>query len=238
METDIPPGIVHVWRVPLDDHSAAGELRPLLSDDECARADRLFTAELRARYTLAHGWKRRILSRYSRTAPAALRFSASPAGKPALIDAPDVHFNLSHSGQLALVAVAAGAAVGVDVEQQKASIRHLDIAERFFSAAECEVLRGLSADPEQMTSAFFAAWTRKEAYVKARGDTISQGLQHFDVALAPGSLARLLADRMHTDAPSRWSMAAVAIDAGYTAAVVHDGPLRDVVLFELSDYML
>lgn len=229
------PGVVHVWRVPLADADAARALRPLLSDDERARADRFYREEHRLRFTVAHGWKRRILARYVRAGAEALRFDCGPHGKPALAGLPDaVHFNLSHSGDLALVAVAAEGPVGVDVERWDDEVEHLALAERFFSPTEREALRALAGDARAVVDGFFAAWSRKEAYLKATGDGITRGLHHFDVALAPGAPARLLADRRDPRATERWVMRALDVAPGYSAAVVAAAPLHDVLLLDTT----
>lgn len=228
-------GVVHVWRIPLHDGAASAEVRPLLSPDERERADRFFTDDLRNRYTLAHGWLRRILSSYARDHASALRFDVAPMGKPALVGR-DVEFNLSHSGDIALVAVSVDGAVGVDVERWKEKVEYRRIAERFFSAHERRMLRDLEADAIQVAAGFYAAWTRKEAYLKARGDGISRGLHHFDVTLAQGEDARLIADRLDEGAPTRWAMAELDVGEGYSGAIVAEAPLHEIVRFDVTDY--
>ena len=230
----LAPGAVHVWRVRLDDAEAARTLRPLLSNDERARADRFYTEELRVRFTVAHGWKRRILARYVDARPASLAFACAEHGKPSLVDADvhGVHFNLSHSADLALVAVRRGGPVGVDVEYWRREVEHLEIADRFFSPKECRALLALAGDPRAVTAGFFAAWSRKEAYLKATGDGISRGLQHFDVTLTPGEPAALLADRLDPDATRRWVLTSLDVAPDYSAALVSETPLSDVVLLD------
>ena len=228
---------VHVWRVRLDDPAAARAMRALLSDDERARADRFFRDEHRVRYAVAHGWKRRILSRYVDVAPEALRFTAGVHGKPSLAGgaaASGVHFNLSHSADLALVAVARGGPVGVDVERWDAAVEHLELAERFFSPAERDALRALAADEASVVAGFFAAWSRKEAYIKATGHGITRGLDHFDVSLAPDTPC-LLADRLDPAATERWVLTAVPAAPGYSAALVATAPLDQVVVYDADD---
>jgi 4'-phosphopantetheinyl transferase len=79
---------------------------------------------------------------------------------------------------------------------------------------------------------FFSAWSRKEAYLKATGHGISRGLDHFDVTLSPGEPARLLADRLEPHALTRWAMTAVPVGAGYSAALVVEGTLDDMLLLD------
>src|SRR6185503_1727872 len=101
----------------------------------------------------------------------------------------DLEFNLSHSGALALVAAARGRPVGVDVERHRPGVETLEIAARFFTPRELGALRALDADGR--VAGFFLCWTRKEAYVKARGEGLTVPLDAFDVSCTPGEPARI-----------------------------------------------
>lgn len=221
---DLPADEVHVWRAPLDlPGDAVRRLRRLLSDDERERAARFHHERDRLGYIAAHGALRLILGRYLRVDGAALRFRTGAHGKPAL-DGPEngaLTFNLSHSHRLALIAVARGRAVGVDVEWMRADLADMRVAEQFFSAREVSVLRSL---PERdRVQGFFNCWTRKEAYIKARGEGLSMPLHEFDVTLAPGEPVRLLATRADPPDAARWQLAALEPGEGYAAAVAAEG---------------
>jgi 4'-phosphopantetheinyl transferase len=228
----------HVWRVALDHETHAEDYWPLLSAEERARAQRFHRDVHRRRYVVAHGALRIILAGYLGATPDSLAFVTGEHGKPALRPEPGaspsgVEFNLSHSDDLALVAVTRARPIGVDLERWSEGVEHLELAERFFSPEERGALRGLAHAPELVAAGFFAAWTRKEAYLKATGHGIARGLHHFDVTLAPGERARLLADRLDRDATERWSMTELAPAPGYSAALVVASPLRDVLLFTM-----
>lgn len=228
----LTPRAAHVWRVRL----GAGdeeEHRALLSADECARADSLAFAALRHDYVVAHGMLRRILAHYAGGTPASLTLSVAELGKPALAHAPDVHFNLSHSGQLALVAVARSD-VGVDVERWSNRVEVAALASRVFSRVECQELETL-ATTDDVREGFFAAWTRKEAYMKATGHGITRGFDHFDVTLRPGEQARLCADRLDDGATERWRMWSLDAGSGYSAALVAAAPVDEVLLFDAAN---
>lgn len=228
---------VHVWRVALDDDAQVEMSWSHLSPDEHARADRLHDSAHRRRFVLAHGALRALLARYLDAPPSAITYVVGAHGKPSLAardgERADVEFNLSHSADIALVAVARGQPVGVDVQHWSESVEHLRLADRFFSPHERDALRALTHQSEQIASAFFAAWTRKEAYVKATGYGVARGLHHFDVTVGPGEHARLLADRLDPEAPARWSMTALEPAPRYSAAVVVASPLREVRRFAL-----
>ncbi|HEU4721306.1 MAG TPA: 4'-phosphopantetheinyl transferase superfamily protein [Gemmatimonadaceae bacterium] len=228
---------VHVWRVALDDETRLESSWSLLSAAERVRAQRLQGAALRRRFVIAHGTLRGVLAGYLDAEPSGLVFDVGEHGKPSLGGETGarsgVEFNLSHSEDVALIAVARGRPVGVDVQRWSEEVEHLRLAERFFSLAERDALRGLSHARELMMAGFFAAWTRKEAYVKATGHGIARGLHHFDVSLAPGERARLLADRLDSEAVARWAIETLDPAPGYSGALVVPSPLGQVLRFSM-----
>jgi len=219
----VPPGEVHVWRIPLGPLGAsARRLGRLLSPDERARADRFYAEGDRLRFAVGRGALRTILGRYLRLAPDRLAFRYGPRGKPALAgetgpSAP--RFNLAHSHDLALLAVAGGREVGVDVEAVRPIPDADRLVARFFSAREGAEYADLP-DAEKI-GAFFRGWTRKEAYVKATGDGLSMPLDRFDVPLAAGPILLRVPDR--PEEAARWSLRDLDPGAGFAAAVAVEG---------------
>jgi phosphopantetheine--protein transferase-like protein len=135
---------------------------------------------------------------------------------------PDLRFNVSHSDGLALYAIARGREVGVDVEQLRELPRAERIAERFFSTEETAALKAEPA--ERRVEAFFTCWTRKEAYIKARGDGLAHPLDQFAVSLVPGEPARLwVAGDGDAREIARWSLDALPLAPGYVAALAARG---------------
>ncbi|GJD73525.1 4'-phosphopantetheinyl transferase family protein [Methylobacterium goesingense] len=175
-----------VWHVDL----AAIRLTPArarwLSTDEQARAARFLRPQDRDRFVHSHLALRRILSGYLGRDPGDLCFDPAENGKPEL-GGPDrdrLRFNLSHSGSHALVAIADGTAIGVDVEVARPLGDVMAIARAHFHSGEITTLAGRSAAERPM--AFLACWTRKEAVVKALGTGLSLPLDSFEVTLPPG----------------------------------------------------
>src|SRR5262245_8950843 len=196
------------------------DLSRTLSVDERARAERYAFRKDRDRFRARRGWLRSILARYVAVDPARLQFEYGVSGKPALGGlsvATKLRFNLSHSGGLVVCAVTRGREIGVDVEQIQPAVARERVAEHFFSAREVATLRALptAAQPE----GFFNCWTRKEAYVKARGEGLALGLDRFDVSLVPGDAAVLLRTLDDADEASRWSLYAWSPMCGYVAAL-------------------
>jgi 4'-phosphopantetheinyl transferase len=216
---------VHVWRTSLELAASCIErLQSTLSADELQRAIRFHFPRDRRRFTVARGVLRNILGRYLGVPPSELGFRYSAYGKPDLadvVDAAGLRFNVSHSHEMALFAVSCGREVGVDIEYLGREIRGEEIAERFFSPRERASLRALPADAKH--KAFFNCWTRKEAYIKAHGEGLSLPLNQFDVSLAPGEPAALLATRSDPREALRWSLQALIPGPDYVAALAVEG---------------
>jgi len=216
---------VHVWRASL--YLAAGHIRDLqrtLAADERRRADRFYFQKDRDRFIAAHGVLRDVLSRYLNVEPSRLRFCYSPYGKPALtgeFGGERLRFNMTHSHGLALYALTRGREIGIDLEYVRADFADEQIAERFFSPQEVAVFRALPADVQ--IAAFFNCWTRKEAYIKARGEGLSLPLDQFDVSLSPGEPAALMSTSADPQEASRWSLQELSPGPGYVAALAVEG---------------
>jgi 4'-phosphopantetheinyl transferase len=222
-EITINPNEVHVWQAELDPHMAE-RLLPLLSPDERLRVERFRFNKDRNHFLVARGLLRSILASYLRMAPEQVRFSYAEKGKPALQgSAPSalINFNLAHSHERALYAFSQMRQLGVDLEFIREDLADEAVARRFFSSAEVRTL--LSLPLAIRKEAFFSCWTRKEAYIKARGEGLSMPLDQFDVSFAPQEPACLL--RNHTDPheTARWSMQSVQVPTGYVAALVVEG---------------
>jgi len=212
---------IHVWRAGLDQPPSAVEsLLQILSPDERSRAGRFYFQKDRDHYIVARGVIRKLLGQYLGAEPERLRFCYNSYGKPALapeIGGDSLKFNVSHSHGLATFAVTRGWELGVDLELIRPDFATMEIAEHFFSRWEIEALRALP--PEARAQAFFNCWTRKEAYVKARGQGLSLPLDQFAVSLAPGEPAALLHVEGDPEEARRWSLRELHLDPGYAGAI-------------------
>jgi 4'-phosphopantetheinyl transferase len=225
---------VHVWRADLDQPpTQMDRFLPSLSTDEKTRAERFYFQRDRERFITAHGVLRAVLGLYLNRAPKCLSFCASPHGKPALAwesggDA--LRFNMSHSHGMALYAFARGREVGVDLEFIRRDVEVEQIAERFYSRRETGTLLALPADSQKY--AFFLGWTRKEAYIKARGEGLSLPLDQFDVSLIPGEPAALLSTRPDPEDALRWSLQELFPATDYAAALAMEGPNESLACWQ------
>lgn len=197
----------------------------LLGPDEHQRAERFRFDVHRNRFIARRGQLRQILAAAIGCAPDAIRYQIGEQGKPALtgpLADSRVTFNLSDSQDLALVAVGRDRELGVDVEWIRSNVMDDRIPERFFSPGEVAALRAL---PEaQQHRAFFDCWTRKEAFLKAKGGGLHLPLDSFDVSLSPDAPAVLLATRPDPSEVERWSLCALPVPDGFAGALVSYGP--------------
>ncbi len=215
---------VHIWRAFLTaSRQIRASMEPVLSEEERTRAARFYFERDRHRWIIARAILRMLLARYLQLEPQHVLFISNEYGKPALAPAhkSKLQFNLSHSRDIALYAVARGRAVGVDVEYMKDDIDYDDLAKVSFSPQEQVVLRSLAGEAKR--TAFFNCWTRKEAYIKARGMGLSLPLDLFDVSLLPGEAAALLASREDPREGDRWTLQALFPCTGYAGALAVEG---------------
>lgn len=220
----LPKRELHVWRAQLA--RPASELHQLertLSQDEHERLGRFRLARDRERFIVARGLLRSILGRYTGYLPAAISLAYGARGKPALIAPSETGlcFNLTHTGGLALYAIARECEVGIDAEYMRPDLASREIVDRYFSPAEIRVWQALPTSLR--VPAFFACWTRKEAYLKALGDGLFLELSSFDVSLHPDDVPALLATRHDPTQLGRWHMYGIDPAPSHAAAVVIEG---------------
>jgi 4'-phosphopantetheinyl transferase len=214
-------GSVHIWyQTMTSDPLAADDFVDLLSESERLRARHYRFVRHRNEFILCRCTLRLLLAGYLRSSPERVSFSVAEHGKPRLhpsLKSDDLLFNISHSDGVAIFAFATGAELGVDIERVRPAIEHIQLAEQFFSKYERAHLNQLSG--KKLSDAFFRCWTRKEAYVKARGVGLSIPLQDFDVSVIPGEPAALLATRPDAGEARRWSLHDLWAPPGYAAAL-------------------
>lgn len=224
-EQELPdPGEIHLWQWTLDVSAAELDFcRSVLNREELQRADRFFREIHRSRFAVGRGCLRMLLARYLNTDPDAIEFNYNDQGKPS------VHFgsregscafNLSHSGDRALFAIAGFPTVGVDIEACRESRDLIPIARRFFSVAEQAELLALPEEYHQ--AAFYQCWSSKEALLKAWGTGLTTPLDKFSVRVAPGAVG-LQAIELSPWSADSWSLQAIDVPEGYAATLAVPG---------------
>jgi 4'-phosphopantetheinyl transferase len=216
---------VHLWRISVTDLKGTTDAQTsVLSAEELERATRFHFEIDRKRFIVSHGTLRMILGQYIGLPPEEIIFGHGDRGKPNLDPVPQnegVRFNLSHSGDIVLIAVGRHREIGVDVEKIRPEIELERLAQRFFSPGEVESLSSL--DTEHRLAAFFRCWTRKEAYIKALGGGLSIPLDQFEVTLEPDTPPALSANREDPDEVARWSLYNIELGEDYLAALAVEG---------------
>jgi 4'-phosphopantetheinyl transferase len=212
-------GEVHVWLAHLP--AARGSLEQfekVLSSDERARGKKFHFLKHRERWQMTRGILRLLLAHYLEADANEIVFDYGPHGKPQLKHPAlsTLHFNTSHSGDYAAFAMTRAGDVGVDIERVQEDMPRCDeIAGRYFAPGEQQQLFAL---PEsERARGFFTLWTRKEAFVKARGTGLFSGLDQFEVALDE---PRLLSVMGADSGSPNWSMAALPPVPDYAGAMV------------------
>jgi 4'-phosphopantetheinyl transferase len=232
---------VHLWKMLLEvNNKVASRLNELLSADEQEKASRFHFAADRRRFVITRGCLRALLSRYTNMAPETIQFAYGKYGKPSLPQATresaQIEFNVAHSGNTAAFAFTRIGNIGIDIEQIRTDFDADDIAQRYFSAAEISSLGQTSLAARH--AAFFSCWTRKEAFLKAKGVGLSYSLKQFDVTVSPTSPARLLSTRPDAKEAARWSMKSFDLARGYAATVVVAGHNWQLPQRQVSESLL
>jgi len=224
-DLSLPKNYVHVWRVHLD--SSTSQFKTLehsLSSDEIVRANRFYFQKDRDRFIVARGMLRLILSRYLYIDPGHLRFCYGKYGKPYItteLNDSTLCFNMSHSHEFALYAVTWDRPIGIDVEDVSQKVDVQNISERFFSSTENKILALIPAERKQ--EAFFRLWTRKEAYLKARGEGLSGQLDQFDTSSFLDLDSNVVTVNDGSIDRSRWAVIDLVPHPNFVGAIVMKG---------------
>ena len=228
--------VLDMWEIDLARPISESD-RAMLSAEETVKADRIIIEAKRRQSYRARAELRRILSLYLGVDPRELCFVYGEQGKPALATTPDgepapLCFNLSHSGNIALVGVILERPelqLGVDVEEARLGREFASIAESFFAPDEVAVFRRLSS--REQPAAFYRAWTRKEAYLKAIGTGLSFSSTAFSISYGLDEEPQLLRTQRAGDDARRWRMIDVPCASGYAAAACWDGEALELRRF-------
>jgi 4'-phosphopantetheinyl transferase len=233
-ELQLDNTFVDVWRSRIDLSDAKiNEYLGILSDDELKRAEQFTFPNKKDEYVVTRGLLRRALSLVLKQDPASFSFSYSESKKPYLtteVDSQSLAFNVSHSHGQALVAISLNRKLGIDIEKIRPEVEYEKLAARFFSKAEHKAL--MQCAQAERVAAFFATWTRKEAFVKAVGKGIAFGLSEFDVNVDASEPPRMLHTRWDANDVKNWHMASIESVNSHMATVVADGRTFQLRLWE------
>jgi 4'-phosphopantetheinyl transferase len=225
------PSEIHIWLQQLSlSPPALALLHSSLSEDEKQRASLFQFDRDRVRFVAARGTLRTILAQYLKTPQAKIRLCYGKQGKPFLpsdANGETLNFNLSHSQDVAIFAFGRDRDIGIDVENIRTDFDYEELARHNFSVSEKRSLDNLPS--KSRADGFYLCWTRKEAYIKARGEGLQISLDSFDVNLDPGVPAKFL-----RGVDSNWKILSFAAEKQYPAALVYRGALAEVRFFTLE----
>ena len=197
---------IHLWQANLDLPSVVIEKLALsLSEDEKTRANRFHFAQHRDRYIAGRGILRQLLAKYLQVNSDRIRFEYSSRGKPYLascLNQNNLQFNVSHSQNLALYGFNYQEIIGVDLEYIKDDINYKQLATRFFTPQELQLIYRTKSEAQK--TRFFQLWTAKEAYLKATGDGLAQGLDAIEFTIDKNNKLSLVSIKQESAQISDW----------------------------------
>lgn len=216
---------IDIWQYSL--HDLFEEAPSFLNDEETTRAHRFHFARHQRRFTIARARLRQILSNYLNCTPQELVFGYHAQGKPYLLKNPKkIEFNLSHSGEMALLAIGQEHPLGVDVEYFSKR-PYIGIAQQLFSEIEMRAMKNAPSFMEPMI--FFHIWAQKEAFIKASGLGLSYPTQRFDVQAYPQTHQAIHDPMLHHD----WHMVSFMPEIACCAALCHHPCIEQINYFKI-----
>lgn len=219
----LPEGCVHIWKFNRDSqHHDREALHDLLSSEERNKASKFRFEKDYLTYLVGRGCLRRLLGYYLDRSATSITFKYNEQSKPFINSETDLQFNISHSGTMILMGFVKNYDIGVDIEYNKQPIEIPQIARSFFSLREAEELLSLPDNEQQ--SAFYNCWTRKEAFIKAKGGGLSIPLDQFEVSLLPDEEPVLKVIRWDQDDVPNWRVRGFKIGKDYTGAAMVRNP--------------
>lgn len=200
-----------------------------LTKDELARAGKYLSGKKSREFIITRSALRNIIGYVLKTNPRQIEFAYTSSGMPLLDSAwshTNITFNVSHSHDLAIIAVSIENIIGIDIEKIREDIDYKKLAKRFFSEYEHQQI--MEFEDTLRLNAFFATWTRKEALVKATGTGIAYGLNKFDVSVDPDKPAELVDSRWQDECQSNWSLLNIETLPEYKACLAVAGEMPNI----------
>lgn len=224
---------VDIWSI--DTAKFPDNLTPyfqIISKEEQLRSQRFKFEKDQRLNILARSGLRVLAAQCLNCAPITIQMGYEEYGKPYFLDYPELKFNVSHSGEMIVLAFIQQFELGVDVEYIKTDFEVMDIADNFFAHDEIQNLK--EVEKELQFEAFYRCWTRKEAFIKAKGSGLSFPLADFSVSI--GEKAKLLATRWDEDEKNEWSLSSFMPKNGYVGALAVHGPVKTIKYHEWTGF--
>jgi|GEM_PF-832729 len=239
-QPDLQQGLVQVWQIDSSKqqksfHDKTGirfDCWSVLDTQERNRAERMRAGIARTEFIVARGYLRRLVGNILKCNAQQITFIIGENGKLSLKGCPDVHFNLTHSGEKILISLSRDGEVGIDLEAEKQDIEVMNVAQECFHPKEMSLLQDQTSQQE-LAHAFYLCWTRKEAVAKADGRGLILAPESFSVAPlhAGESEVRIGTSR---EVSSIW-VREINVGSGYSAAFAACKPGIQIKCFDAMD---
>ncbi|WP_299119090.1 4'-phosphopantetheinyl transferase superfamily protein [uncultured Winogradskyella sp.] len=231
---NLTPNTLHIWSLNfVVNDNAFNKYHNLLSDDEKERASRFKFFKDKRCYVVTKGILRLLSGQYLNKDAKAIKFEYEKYGKPKFKHKTNLNFNVSHSGDLAIIGFIYDHTIGVDIEKIKNDFDTFDIASKFFSKQEINALREIPTQQQHL--AFYRCWTRKEAFIKAKGSGLSFPLNEFSVSLDSDLDAEVLWTKWNTGEKHQWKLSSFIPSKDYIAAHIVDSKIENIQYFNWAD---
>jgi 4'-phosphopantetheinyl transferase len=226
---------VHVFIVRLKGQDTCFDhCQAMLNERELQRASQFYCEHLRRTFTLSHGCRRALLGLHLGVPPPDIEFGYGARSKPFIAKpVTDLRFNQSDSGDLVAFAFTAGCEIGIDIEEVRPVSDLENVVANVFTPRE--IVELCRIDPSLQQEAFFAIWTRKEAYVKALGDGLFIPTDSFRVTVCPGAQAPHVFFDQHPETVRDWQLHSFHPAAGYLGTIAYRGLRRSMHIWPVVE---
>lgn len=233
-ECNMTPDAVHVWFADvMANESNYRSNYALLSKEETRRAETFKFEKDKKKYVVSKGILRRLSSFYLHIAPEDVVFDYGEFGKPSFGFTTKLKFNTSHAGDKAVFVFTENNSIGVDIELIKSDLDVMNLAENFFSEKEISDLANLHSSERNV--AFYRCWTRKEAFIKAKGIGLSFPLKSFSVSTNSDMQAELLETDWNPSERLSWKLFSHKPTENYISAIAIQGAVGSIRYSDWKD---
>jgi len=234
---ELKPNTVHIWAINfVVNEETFNSYFSLLSDDEKVRALRFKFYKDKRCYVVTKGVLRLLSASYLKMNAKDIIFEYEKYGKPKFKSQTNLNFNVSHSGDMAIIGFVYNYTIGVDVEKIKNDFDTSEIAANFFSQKEIEALQHIPKNEQYI--AFYRCWTRKEAFVKAKGSGLSFPLDEFSVTLDKDLESELVETQWNPSEKYQWQLTSFKPSLDYIAATIVNSKFYDLQYYDWNHLQL
>lgn len=225
---ELAENTTHIWRVKITEQlTNISYFQSLLNADEITMAQSYFFRKNSHCSIISRACLRILLGNYLKCDPYSIILHKNKYGKLFLSAESDFFFNVSHTNEFILYAFTRMVPIGIDIEDTQRNIEFLDVAKLFFTEGEVEKLNRLSGD--DLRSAFFRVWTKKEAFIKAVGKGMSLLLKQFEVTVLLDEFPSIIS--INEKAQHDWSLESFIPETGFQAAFSQKNKIGQVCYF-------